>query len=239
MAAQKVCVVFGFGPGVGAACARRWIEGGYKVAILARKMDKLQAFEEKHSADVEDVAKGYAKGYACDVTNRSQMKEAVSKIEVDLGPIETVIYNAGSAVFKTYDQMTEADFDSCVAINARGLLTAAQLICPKMVENGGGNVAITGATASLRGKPFTAAFAAGKAAQRMLAQSLARDLGPKNVHVYYVINDGLIDNNENPGEQKDGMIDPNAMAETYWNLSQQPKNCWTQELDLRPNAENW
>jgi len=229
--AQKVCVVFGYGPGIGAACARRWINEGFKVAIIARNKDKLQAFESQHGSKT--------KGYSCDVTNRQQMEQTVSQIEVDLGPIDTVIYNAGMGVFKNYDKISEQEFDTCIASCAKGLLLAAQLICPKMVKNGGGNVGVTGATASLRGKPFTAAFAAAKSAQRMLAQSLARDLGPKNVHIFYVIIDGSVDKNEAPGTEQPGRLDPNAIAETYWNLSQQPKSCWTFELDVRPSVENW
>jgi len=145
--AQKVCVVFGFGPGIGAACARRWINEGFKVAIIARKRDKLQAFETQNGSNT--------KGYSCDVTNRQQMEQTVAQIEVDLGPIDTLIYNAGNGVWKNYDKITEQEFDSCIATNARGLLTAAQLICPKMVKNGSGTVAVTGATASWRGKQVT------------------------------------------------------------------------------------
>jgi len=229
--AQKVCVVFGFGAGIGAACARRWINEGFKVAIVARNKEKLQAFESQHGS--------VTKGYSCDVTNRQQMEQTVSEIETDLGAIDTLIYNAGNGVWKTYDQITETEFDTCVGTNARGLLTAAQLICPKMVKNGGGTVAVTGATASWRGKPYTAAFAAGKSAQRMLSQSLARDLGPKNVHVFYVIVDGSVDKNEEPGTEKPGRLDPNAIAETYWNLAQQPKSCWAFEVDVRPSVETW
>ena len=228
----KVCVVFGYGPGMGASCARRWIKGGFKVAIVARDPDKLLAFEIKFGPSV-------AKGYPCDVTNRQQMERTISQIEVDLGPIHTIVYNAGRGVFKKYTEVTEDDFERCVNVNAKGLLMAAQLICPKMEKRGEGVVAITGAIAALRGKPFTPAFAAGKAAQRMVAQSLARDLGPKNIHVFYVIIDGGVDQNEEIGQQRPGMLDPNAVADTYWNLAQQPKNCWGFEIDIRPNVEKW
>ena len=101
---QKVCVVFGFGPGIGAACARRWIKEGFKVAIVARNRDKLQAFEAKHAG-------GVTKGYSCDVTNRQQMEMTIPQIEADLGPIHTMIYNAGNGVWKKYDQLTEKEFD--------------------------------------------------------------------------------------------------------------------------------
>jgi len=229
---QKVCVVFGYGPGIGASCARRWIKEGFKVAIVARNKDKLTSFEAAHG-------RGVAKGYACDVTNRQQMEKTISQIEEELGPIHTIVYNAGSGVFKKYTQVTEDDFNRCININARGLLTAAQLICPKMEQRGEGVVAITGATAALRGKPFTPAFAAGKSAQRMLAQSLARDLGPRNIHIFYVIIDGSVDQNEEMGKESPGRLDPNVIAETYWSLANQPKSCWTFEIDVRPNVENW
>ena len=230
--AQKVCVVFGYGPGIGASCARRWIREGFKVAIVARNGEKLRSFEAKHGG-------GVTKGYSCDVTNYQQMETTVAQIEVDLGPIHTMIYNAGNGIWKTYEQLTEEEFDLCIKINAKGLLIASKLICPKMEQRGEGVVAITGATASLRGKPFTAAFAAGKAAQRSLSQSLARDLGPKNIHVFYVIVDGGVDKNEEMGHERPGSIDPNAIAETYWSLATQPKSCWTFEIDVRPNVEKW
>ena len=115
----------------------------------------------------------------------------------------------------------------------------AQGVCPKMEKRDEGVVAITVAIAALRGKPFTPAFAAGKAAQRMVVQSLACHLGPKNIHVFYVIIDGGVDLNEEIGQQRPGMLDPNGVAETYWNLAQQPKNCWGFEIDISPNVEIW
>ena len=230
--AQKVCVVFGYGLGIGAACARKWIKEGFKVAIVARNGDKLRAFEQQHGQDA-------TKGYSCDVTNRQQMEKTVAQIEADLGPIHTMVYNAGNGIWKTYNQLTEAEFDLCMNTNTRGLLTAAQLICPKMEQRGEGVVAVTGATASWRGKPFTTAFAAAKSAQRSLSQSLARDLGPKNVHVFYVIVDGGVDKNEEEGHERPGSLDPNAIAQTYWSLASQPKNCWAFEIDVRPSVEKW
>ena len=113
--AQKVCVVFGYGPGIGAACARRWIREGFKVAIVARNGEKLRSFEAKHGG-------GVTKGYSCDVTNYQQMETTVAQIEVDLGPIHTMIYNAGNGIWKTYEQLTEEEFDLCIKINAKGLL---------------------------------------------------------------------------------------------------------------------
>lgn len=224
--AARVAIVFGVGPGLGGSVARKWASEGFSVACVARTPGK--------AATVAAEIGGNAIGYECDVTNASNLAECVAKVENDLGAIEMMCYNCGSGVWKTYDQITEEEFDRGFKSNAFGLLAAAQLICPKMVANGGGVVAVTGATASLRGKPFTAGFAASKAAQRSLTQSLARDLGPKGIHVFYVIIDGQI------GDSSDGSkLHPDAIAETYFNLASQPKNCWTFEMDIRPSVENW
>jgi len=173
----------------------------------------------------------------CDVTKEEDIKNVVSKVESQYGPVQTLIYNAGSGVFKTYDQLSLAEFDMCMATNTRGLLVAAQAICPGMVKRGSGVVAVTGATASLRGKPYTAGFATAKGAQRMLVQSLARDLGPKGVHVFLSIIDGQVAGGAyGEGDKK---MDPEHIAETYWNVANQNKSSWSFEVDLRPFCENW
>jgi NADP-dependent 3-hydroxy acid dehydrogenase YdfG len=222
----KVCAIFGFGPGVGTACAKKWASKGFKVAIMARSMDKLE-LAEKTIAN--------SKGYACDVTNPESMKATVAAIETDLGPIHSVVYNAGSGVWKTWDKIEMNDFDMAMKTNTHGLLTAAQLIAPGMIERGEGAIMITGATASMRGKPFTAGFAPAKGAQRLLAQALARDLGPKGVHVGLFIIDGQIGVDDTDPKR----IDPNAIADTYWNVATQPKTCWSFETEVRPSLENW
>ena len=171
-----------------------------------------------------------------DVTNEERMKAVVEEIQTRFGRIEALVYNAGSGVFKKYEDLSVAELEKSFAINTSGLLIAAKLVCPSMVAAGGGVLAVTGATASLRGKPFTAGFAPAKAAQRMLAQSLARDLGPKNVHVFYNIIDGGV----RPGAVDGGKhMDPDDIAETYWRVAQQKRSAWTFEVDLRPFCENW
>ena len=127
----------------------------------------------------KEIGKG-AVGYACDVSDAAQLAQLIARIEAEMGEIDALIYNAGSGVFKSYDTITHEEFRRSWEINTFGLLAAAQLVCPKMVARGRGVVAVTGATASLRGRPATTAFAAAKAAQRSLAQTLARDLGPKS-----------------------------------------------------------
>ena len=224
--ATKVCALFGYGPGLGAALAKKWSKEGFSVAIMSRNLEKVKEAE----ALIPN-----SKGYACDVTIPSDISTTVAAIEKDLGPIDCLIYNAGNGVWKPWDQIQLDQFETGFQTNVFGLLKASQEIIPQMVQRGGGSVLITGATASLRGKPFTAGFAPPKAAQRMLAQSLARDVGPKNVHVGYFIIDGQIGKDDsNPAR-----LDPNAIADTYFHVANQPKTCWSFETEVRPSVETW
>jgi len=126
-------------------------------------------------------------------------------------------------------------FDMAMKTSVHGLLQVTQLVAPKMVEQQEGAILVTGATASMRGKPFTVGFAPAKGAQRLLAQALARDLHSKGVHVGLFIIDGLIGKDDSDPKK----IDPNAIADTYWTVAQQPKTCWSFETEVRPAAENW
>lgn len=228
MSAKPVCLVLGAGSGLGYSIARKWAKMGHQVVISRRSQVSQEDMEK-------EVGDGVV-AMQCDVTNKDQMEKMVDEVESKFGPVGTLIYNAGNGVFKSYNNVTVAEFEKCLAINTTGLLIAAQIVCPRMVERGAGVVGVTGATASLRGKPMTSAFAPAKAAQRMLAQSLARDLGPKNVHVFYTIIDGLV---RAGTEEKSKYMDPDHIAETYWDLANQKGSSWTFEVDMRPFCENW
>lgn len=223
----KVCAIFGFGPGVGAAAARKWSSEGFKVALLSRTLEKVQAAEGTIPQ---------SKGFACDVTKPAEIDSAVANIEKELGPIHTVVYNAGNGVWKTWDALDLDLFDMAMKTNVHGLLKVTQAIAPGMIQRGQGVILVTGATASMRGKPFTVGFAPPKGAQRLLAQALARDLGPKGVHVGLFIIDGAIgvDGKDDPSK-----IDPKAIADTYWHVANQPNTCWSFETEVRPSVENW
>ena len=225
-AASKVCAIFGYGPGLSAAVARKWSKEGYSVAIMGRTLEKLKEGE----SSIPNT-----KGYACDVMNPDEIAATVASIEKDLGSIDCLVYNAGSGVWKNWDAIPIDDFEKGFKINVSGLLKASQEIVPKMIARGHGSVLITGATASLRGKPFTSGFAPHKGAQRMLAQSLARDLGPKGVHVGYFIIDGGIGKDDSDPTK----LDPDAIADSYFHVHMQPKNCWSFETEVRPNVETW
>ncbi len=234
MATQPVCVVVGVGPGIGGALARKWANEGFQVALLSRSESTLAPF-------VDELDNAVA--YPCDVTDPDAVKETFAHIERDLGPVDTLLYNAGSGVFGGYTEIDLEAFELSWKVNTRGLLLVAREVAPKMAERGCGILGITGATASLRGKPFTTAFASSKAAQRSLAQSLARELGPQGVHVFYAIIDGMVDlprtRKQMPDKPDQAFLNPNDIASAYWSLSLQPRSTWTFELDLRPHCESW
>jgi len=221
----KVCVVIGAGEKLGFAIAKKYASQGFKVVVSRRSEVSQQQLKSIGAVD----------SVKCDVTSESDVASLVEQVESRHGPIHTVIYNAGTGfIFKNWDQVTLEEFDTSFNTNAKGLLMVAKQVCPGMVARGEGVLAITGATASLRGKPFTTAFAPSKGAQRLLAQSLARDLGPKGVHVFYTIIDGLMKT-----ENSDATLHPEHVAETYWSVANQPRSAWTFEIDLRPFGETW
>jgi len=226
----RVCVVIGAGPGLGIACARRWAREGYKVALVSRTASKLQAIAAENPGTF---------AFPGDVTDPASLKAALTAVEQQLGEIHTVVYNAGNSVLATYENVTHEKLEMSMKTNVHGLLTVAQHVGPKMTAKGEGVIAVTGATAALRGKPMTVGFATAKAAQRMLTQSLARDLGPKGIHCFYSIIDGRIGAGSGDEGENGSRLDPDGIAENYWYVAQQKRNNWTQELDCRPWVENW
>ena len=184
--AKPVCLVLGGGAGIGYSVARRWAKEGHQVnnvSMFSWFIVMIEVVVTRRGEVGQDVMDKECHpgvvAIASDVTDQVRMEAVVKEVEARFGTIKTLIYNAGLGVFKKYDSLTVAELEKSFAINTSGLLIAAKLCAPKMIEAGGGVIGITGATASLRGKPFTAGFAPAKAAQRMLAQSLARDLGPQ------------------------------------------------------------
>ena len=213
--------------------------------MVSRTASKLEAAAAKNPGTL---------AVAADVTNPASLTAALTTIEQKLGEIHTVVYNAGNSVLATYENVTHEKLEMSMKTNVHGLLTVAQHVGPKMTARGEGVIAVTGATAALRGKPMTVSgicfigtthiflkvgFATAKAAQRMLTQSLARDLGPKGIHCFYVIVDGGIGRQSGDQGQNGSRMDPDAIAADYWHVANQPKNNWTQELDCRPWVENW
>jgi NAD(P)-dependent dehydrogenase (short-subunit alcohol dehydrogenase family) len=227
-----VCAVIGIGPKNGAAFARHFAARGHAVALLSRSTQLSQKLAaELGSADAP------ARAYACDVSDPDSVDRALSNVERDLGPVETVVYNAGSGSWGTLDEATLEQFERAWRVNALGLFATAKRLAPGMAERGRGNFVVVGATASLRGKPVTTTFAPAKAAQRSLAQALARQLGPRGIHVSLLIIDGRI--GEAGTREPETQLDPNDIAAAAGFLAAQPASAWTFELDLRPRNETW
>lgn len=234
MAEKPVCVVIGVGPGNGESLVRTFSEKGYQVAALARNLERLRELVG-HISGVTP--------YACDATDPDDMERTFKEITNDLGSVDTLLYNAGNAKWGKLMDVTADDLQAAWKVNVQGLFYAAQAVIPIMVKAGTGKIGITGATASLRGKPHTTAFAQAKAAQRSLAQSMAREFGPQGIHVFYFILDGVVDlprTREMMSDKPDEFfLSPDAIAQSVYAATEQPRRAWTFEFDLRPFGENW
>lgn len=229
----RVALVVGVGPGLGAATARRLASDGYQVAVAARTASRLAPIAE----ELDGIA------VSVDVTDPASIQAGIDAVEEKLGPIHTVVWNVGSGLFGDLEHVDVEALDLAYQTNTRGLFTLAKRLVPQMASRGDGALVVTGATASLRGKPFTTAFAAGKAAQRSLAQSLARQYGKARVHVALIIVDGMVDlpstRARMPDTPDEAFVSPDGFADAVSFLLGQRRGAWTFELDLRPHIENW
>lgn len=232
-ASPKTALVVGVGPGLGTAVARRLAADGYRVALAARTVSKLEGLAEELG--------GLAVGM--DATDPESVEAAIDTVDEAIGPIHTVVWNVGSGVFGDLETVDLDGLDLAFHTNTRGLFTLAKRLLPAMAERGDGALVITGATASTRGKPFTTAFAAGKAAQRSLAQSLARQYGKRGVHVALILVDGIVDlpstRARMPDVPDEAFVSPDGYADAVAFLLGQRRGAWTFELDVRPHVEDW
>src|SRR5579859_95335 len=226
---KPVCAVVGVGPGNGAAFARRFAAEGHRVALLARSTDLSQ----KLARDLPDAI-----AYACDVAEASSVARAFGEIQKKQGDVDVVIYNAGSGTWGTIDEVTGADFEAAWRVNALGALLVAKEVTPGMKRRGGGAFAFIGATASRRGGAKTAAFASAKAAQRSLAESMARHLWPSGIHVALIVVDGVVSlprtRQRMPDKPDSFFIQPDDVAETAFVLAHQSRSAWSFEVEARP-----
>jgi NAD(P)-dependent dehydrogenase (short-subunit alcohol dehydrogenase family) len=230
-----VALVTGVGPGTGAAIARRFARGGYAVAMLARNRDRLDSLER----EIE-----HSSGYACDVTDETALDTTIANLRADLGTPKILVHNAVGGAFGTFLEIEPQVLDRNFQLNTMALLYLAQRLAPAMVEAGEGAIIVTGNTSAIRGKPRFAGFAPTKAAQRILAESIAREIGPKGVHVAYVMIDAVIDLewtramfSKPAGDPF--FIQPPAIAEEVWHVAHQERCAWTFNVEVRPFAEPW
>jgi NAD(P)-dependent dehydrogenase (short-subunit alcohol dehydrogenase family) len=230
-----VALVSGVGPGTGAAITRRFARGGYAVAMLARNEDRLAALER----EIEN-----AHGYPCDVTDEAQVEAAVQRVTTDLGAPSVLVHNAVGGAFGTFLEIEPEVLNQNFQVNTMALLHLARRTAPAMIERGKGAVIVTGNTSALRGRQKFAGFAPTKAAQRILAETMARDLGPKGVHVAYVVIDAVIDVEWTRAmfskpEGDPFFAQPAAIAEEVWHVAHQDRSAWSFHVEVRPFGENW
>jgi NAD(P)-dependent dehydrogenase (short-subunit alcohol dehydrogenase family) len=245
--ASKVCLVTGVGGATGAAISRRFARDGYRVAMLARSRNRLERLEQEITN---------SRSYVCDVGDLDALANTVDALRGDLGHPSVLVHNAVSATFGKFLEMNPAELERNFRVNTTALLHLARALAPDMIAARNGAIVVTGNTSSLRGVPNYALFAPTKAAQRILAESLARDLGPKRVHVAYVTIDGPIDApwlSEDgrmppawsmppadwPHSRSDWYVDPDAIAEEVFHMAHQHPSTWAFDLVIRPFAEKW
>ena len=231
---DKICIISGVGPGTGASTARRFAAAGYKVAMLARDEKRLSTLEKEIPN---------ARAFPCDVSNQSSVEKTVEKITLEMGRPEVLIHNAVRGTFGTFLEIEPEDLRQNFDINTMGLLYLSRAVTPMMLERGKGVIIASGNTAALRGKPRFAGFAPTKAAQRILCESMAREIGPQGIHVAYIIIDAVIDlewTREMMGNKPDDFfIQPDAIADTIYGVSQQDRSAWSFNVEVRPFGEEW
>jgi NAD(P)-dependent dehydrogenase (short-subunit alcohol dehydrogenase family) len=242
MNTNKAILVVGAGDATGGAIARRFAREGYVACVTRRHADKLAPLV----AGIE-AAGGKAHAFGSDARKEDEVVRLFAHIEKEIAPIEVAVFNIGANVRFPITETTARVYYKVWEMGCFAGFLMGREAARTMLPRGHGSIFFTGATASLRGSSGFAAFAGAKHGLRSLAQSMARELGPKGIHVAQIMVDGAIDTEfirENFPQryalkEQDGILDPEAIAETYWQLHQQPRNAWTHELDLRPWMETW
>ncbi|OLF52303.1 SDR family oxidoreductase [Pseudomonas chlororaphis] len=239
---KKVVLVVGAGDATGSAIAKRFAQEGFVACVTRRSAEKLQPLVE-----TIQQSGGEAHGFACDARKEEEVIALIEQIENEIGPIEALVFNIGANVpCSILEETARKYFKIWEMACFSGFLNARE-VAKRMVTRKRGTILFTGATAGLRGAAGFAAFAGAKHGIRALAQSMARELGPMNIHVAHVVVDGAIDTDfirSNFPEKyalkaEDGILNPEHIADNYWHLYSQPRDAWTFELDLRPWNERW
>lgn len=238
----KAVLVIGAGDATGGAIARRFAREGYIACVTRRSADKLAPL-----VDQIEAAGGKAHAFGSDARKEEEMVALVQKIESEIAPIEAAVFNIGANVRFPITETTARVYFKVWEMACFGGFLMGREVAKAMLPRGRGTIIFTGATASLRGRDGYAAFAGAKAALRALAQSMGRELGPQGIHVAHPVIDGAIDTEfirstfpeRYALKDREGIVDPESIADAYWHLHQQPRNAWTHELELRPWLEAW
>ena len=235
---KKTAVITGVGPGLGASLVRKFASEGYQVGLLARSSDYIQTLATEIEASGTK-----ALALPTDIGDSQMVETSFSTIHEELGAVDVLINHAGNAAWGEFDELTAEAFHRSWQVCAFGSFLCTQQVVPDMVEKGSGAILFTGATSAIRGRAGAIAFSSAKFAVRGLAWALAREMGPKGIHVAHIIIDGVIDT-PNVREryqlsEDEPLLLPEDIAEAYWSLVQQPKSAWAFELDLRPHNEEF
>ena len=235
---KQTAVITGVGSGLGAALVRKFVKMGCRVGMFARSADYLTQFAKELTG-----MKGAALAVPTDITDPEQVARGFRKVREAYGPVDILVNHAGNATWAGLLELKPHDFEQAWRVGSYASFLCAQEAVPDMLNKGGGTILFSGATSSIRGRGGALAFSSAKFGVRGLAESLARELWPKGIHVAHVVIDGAIDT---PDSRKpssvnlhEPVLNPDSMAETYWALATQEKSAWTLELDLRPFNEDF
>jgi NAD(P)-dependent dehydrogenase (short-subunit alcohol dehydrogenase family) len=231
MPTYKTALIVGAGEGLSASLARLFAKQDIRVALAARKTEKLGAL----------CADTGARAFACDATEPEEVERLFGLVEREIGTPDVVVYNASARARGAFAELVPAEVANAIAVSAFGGFLVAQQAVTRMLPKKHGAILFTGASASVKGYPQSAPFAMGKFALRGLAQSMARELSPQGIHVAHFVIDGGIRSavRTEAADRPDSMLDPDAIALNYWNVLQQPRSAWTWELELRPWVEKF
>jgi NAD(P)-dependent dehydrogenase (short-subunit alcohol dehydrogenase family) len=231
---KPIAIVTGVGPGTGSAIVRRFANGGFRVIALARSPERINALEQ----ELPDTH-----AMICDVASEREVTAAVASIRKSHGAPDVLIHNAVGGGWGTFLEIDPKMLERNFAVNVMGLMYLAREVAPDMIKKGSGAILVTGNTSAIRGKANFAGFAPTKAAQRILSESIARDLGPRGIHVAYVLIDAVIDvprmRERLPDAPDEFFIKPSAIADELWHLYHQDRSAWSFLTELRPFAEKW
>ena len=239
---KQAALVIGAGDATGGAIAKRFAREGMIACMVRRSADKLQPLVEEIQA-----AGGQAFGFGTDARKEEEVIALVDRIEREIAPIEVMVFNIGANVPCSILEETARKYFKIWEMACFSAFLVGREVAKRMAARQRGTIIFTGATAGLRGSANFAAFSGAKFALRSLSQSMARELGPLNIHVAHVVVDGAIDTafiRDNFPERyalkdQDGILNPDHIADNYWHLHAQPRDAWTHELDLRPWTEKW
>ncbi|MBL8835883.1 MAG: SDR family NAD(P)-dependent oxidoreductase [Alphaproteobacteria bacterium] len=226
-----LALIVGTGPGLGAALARACAASGMRVALAARDTGKLAGL----------AAATGAQTFACDVAERASVERLFAAVEAAHGVPDLVVFNASFRIRGPFVDLDPAGVERTLRVAALGGFHVGQLAAQRMLPRASGSIFFTGASASVKGYAQSAPFAMGKFGLRGLAQSMARELAPKGLHVaHFVIDGGIRQANDPRGDRgPDGLLEPDAIAETYLHVHRQKRSAWTWEVELRPWVENF